>query len=183
MPNPFEAFWKALKTNTDNDSKAPLHVGEVMAIWTYFTAVNEMLRYEEMGLNTTKNEEVKEMLTDAHKMCLSQSERLESFLIKEGVPLPETSPPKPDNVIDDIPHGIKVTDDEIANGVSLKIASAIVECAMGQAQSIRTDVGMMWAEFQSEMLTFSTSLKALMRKHGWLKIPPYYYPSSDKKSY
>ncbi|MDQ0254485.1 hypothetical protein J2S74_001864 [Evansella vedderi] len=182
MPNPFEAFWNTLKTMTDNDPKLPLHVGEVMAFWTYLTAIKEMLRYEEVGLNSTTDDEVHEMLNDAYKLCDSQSDRLETFLIKEGIPLPELSSPKPNSSPKDIPPGVKITDNELANGVSIKIAVAIVECATGQAQSTRSDVGMIWAEFQSEMLTFSATLKSLMRKRGWLKIPPYYYPSGEKKS-
>jgi hypothetical protein len=179
MPNPFEAFWNTLKS-MKNDSKSPMHVGEVMAFWVYLTALQEMLRYEEIGLNTTTDDEVKDMLNDAYKLCKSQSERLESFLIKEGIPLAEQSAPKPHSVINTIPPGIMITDSEFANGVSIKIAASIVECATGQAQAIRSDIGMIWAEFQSEMLTFSATLKALMSKRGWLKIPPY-YPSGKIK--
>ncbi|MFC3883815.1 DUF3231 family protein [Bacillus songklensis] len=76
-----------------------------------------------------------------------------------------------------MPLGAKLTDDEIANGVSLKMATAIVNCATGQAQAIRNDLGNIWVEFQIEMLTFGTTLKTLMRKRGWLRVPPYYNPS------
>lgn len=183
MPNPFEAFWSILKTGLDNTTtKTPLHVGEVMGCWTYLTALVEMLRFEEVGLNTTTDDEVKEMLNDAYKLCKSQADRLESFLKEEGIPLPETSPPKPNASSNTIPAGVRITDDELANGVSIKVALAIVECATGQAQSIRLDVGMMWAEFQSEMLTFSASLKLMLRQRGWLKIPPFFYPSGGSNS-
>jgi hypothetical protein len=66
-----------------------------MAFWVYLTALLEMLRYEEIGLNTTKDDEVIDMLNDAYKMCKSQAERLENFLINEGIPLPDHSAPKP----------------------------------------------------------------------------------------
>lgn len=179
MPNPFEAFWNALKSSA-NQKQSPLHVGEVMACWMYLTAITEMLRYEEIGLNTTTDSDVKELLTDAYKLCESQADRLKKFLIKEGVPLPELSPQKPKTNAHEIPEGVKITDSELANGVSIKVAAAIVECASGQAQTIRSDVGILWAEFQSEMLTFSATLKQIMQKRGWLKIPPYYYPSAGK---
>jgi hypothetical protein len=180
MPNPFEAFWNTLKA-MKSDIKKPIHVGEVMAFWVYLTALQEMLRYEEIGLNTTNDDEVIDMLNDAYKMCKSQAGRLEDFFIKEGIPLPEHSAPKPRSTPNAISPGIIITDDELVNGVSIKIAFSIVECASVQAQAIRSDVGMIWAEFQSEMLTFSATLKALMAKRGWLKIPPYYYPSGSTK--
>lgn len=182
MPNPFEAFWSILRTITDNEKhQTPLHVGEVMGCWTYLTALVEMLRFEEAGLNTTTDDEVKEMLNAAYKLCKSQADRLEAFLKKEGIPLPETTPPKPNSSPNNIPAGVRITDDELANGVSIKVALGIIECATGQAQSIRTDVSMMWIEFQSEMLTFSATLKALLRQRGWLKVPPFFYPSGESR--
>jgi hypothetical protein len=182
MPNPFEAFWSILRTSLEKDeTQTPLHVGEVMGCWTYYTALVEMLRFEEAGLNTTTDDEVKEMLNDAYKLCKSQADRLEVFLKKEGVPLPATTPPKPNSSPIQIPEGVKISDDELANGVSIKVALAVVECATGQAQSIRSDVGIMWAEFQSEMLTFSATLKLLLRQRGWLKIPPFYYSSVESR--
>jgi hypothetical protein len=39
------------------------------------------------------------------------------------------------------------------------------------------DVGIMFAGFQAEMLKYGASLKTLMRKRGWIKIPPYYVPN------
>ncbi|MFC0559364.1 DUF3231 family protein [Halalkalibacter alkalisediminis] len=181
MPNPFEAFWNILKNSIDPDQETPLHVGEVMVCWTYYTALKEMLRFEEAGLNTTKDSEVVEMLKDAYKMCQGQSERLEKLLIKEGVPLPDTSPALPKSSPDDIPLGVKMSDDELANGIGVKIAGSLVECATGQAQSIRNDVGMMWAEFQAELLVFSATLRALKKRRGWLKIPPYFQPPGNKQ--
>ncbi|WP_227937329.1 DUF3231 family protein [Alkalihalobacillus deserti] len=183
MSNPFEAFWDILKSSSDNDKgqETPMHIGEVMTCWTYFTAMKEMLRFEEVGLNTTTDSDVVKLLKDAYKMCKEQSDRLEKFLIKEGVPLPHTSPPKPDSSPLDVPQGVKMTDDELANSLAIKVAASLVECARGQAQAIRNDIGMMWAEFQAELLVFSTTLRTLKKQRGWLKIPPAYHPAGGIK--
>lgn len=177
MANPFEAFWDILKpsnVNDDNDQKTPMHIGEVMSCWNYFILMKEMLRFEEVGLNTTNDSEMVKLLKDANKMCKEHSDRLEKFLIKEGVPLPQTSPPKPDSSPIDVPLGVKMTDDELANGLALKITASLVECATGQAQGIRNDVGVMWAEFLGELLVLNATLRKLKKKRGWLKIPPYF---------
>jgi hypothetical protein len=176
MSNPFEAVMNTIKTIVVTDPKTPLHVGEVMSIWTYLTILDEALRYEEVGLNTTTDSEVTELLEDAKKLCESQSERLSNFMRKEGIPLPPSQQKKPVSKSSEIPLGVKLTDDEIANGVSLKIATAAVECAIGNSQSIRTDVGLIWTEFYMELLTFGATTKALLRKRGWLKLPPFYSP-------
>lgn len=72
--------------------------------------------------------------------------------------------------------GVKLTDDEIANGISLKLASVNVLCATTVSQSIRTDVGLMFLEFQTHILLFAADFKTLMEKRGWLKSPPAYLP-------
>lgn len=176
MTNPFEAVWSTFKTLVDNEPASPLHVGEVMSIWTYQTVLAEAIVYEEIGLNTTTDNEVIELLMDAKKLCVGQSQRLSEFMEKEGVPLPSSPQKKPKSESFEIPLGAKLTDDEIANGVSLKIATAALECAMANSQSIRTDVGLIWTEFYTEMLTFGATTKTLLRERGWIKIPPYYYP-------
>lgn len=181
MSNPLEGFWNTLKGLAQVEPSTPLHVGEVMGMWTYYTALKEMLRFEEIGLNMTRDPEVKEMLSDAYSMCKDQAKRTETFLITEGVPLPSTSPPKPHSSPNDLPEGVRITDDEIVNAVSLKAAVEILECANGQAISIRSDVGLFWTELQSEMLTFSTTLKQLMKKRGWLKVPPYFNSPAEIK--
>ncbi|MCX7711447.1 MAG: DUF3231 family protein [Clostridia bacterium] len=181
MPNIFEAVSNVVKTFVEGEPKTPLHVGEVMHCWTYITALQESIAYEEVGINTTTDNELKKVLLEAKKMCESQAERLRRFMQEEGVPLPEGSSAKPKSDPDAVPLGVRLSDEELVNGVSLKVASAIVACATGQSQSIRNDTGLIWLEFQAEQLTFGTNLKNLMRKRGWIKMPPPYCPPGVPK--
>ena len=66
MANPFEAVLNTLKLSMDStdESGNPLHVIEVGDCWKYLTIVEEFIRYEEIGLNTTSDDEVREMLVD-----------------------------------------------------------------------------------------------------------------------
>ncbi|WP_431308896.1 DUF3231 family protein [Halalkalibacter flavus] len=178
LSNPFEALWNIVNKEIDNtnEKNSPLHIGEAMDCWTYLTALAEFIRFEEAGLNTSTDDEVLEMLNDAIRMCENQSEKLSSFMKKEGIPLPETSPPKPKSEPNAIPLGVKLSDEEITNGITLKLTSCLMMSAKGEIDAIRTDIGVMWFKFHTEMLTFGVTLKSLMIKRGWLKVPPYYYP-------
>lgn len=176
LPNIFEALISVLKTSAEYEHRYPLHTGEATACWLFYTTMKEFIRYEEVGINTTIDPELLGTLRDAKKLCEGQVERMEKFMIQEGIPLPETTPPKPKSNPDEIPLGAKLTDDEIANGLSFKVAAAITNCAAAQAQAIRNDVGVMMLEFQIEMLIFGSSLRNIMRQRGWLKIPPFYQP-------
>lgn len=176
MPNVIEALISLLKPQVDEESKVPLHVGEVMALWTYQALLDEAAVYEEVALNTTEDHDLRGSVKDAIEMCIGQSNRLRDFLRSEGVPLPPVTEPKPASDPTMVPLGAKLTDNEIANGISVKVVSAITLCASGAAQSVRNDVGALWLRFQSEQMLFGVTLKQLMKKRGWLKIPPYYRP-------
>jgi hypothetical protein len=178
MSNPFEAIWSMLKISVDttNEPKSPLHIIEAGDCWTYLTLMEEFIRYEEAGLNTTTDDEVKEMLNDVIQLCESQVQSLKKFMKKEGIPLPDSTAAKPNSDPNDIPLGVKLTDSEIANGVAFKLVTCLQASSKGQADSIRDDVGIMWLQLYLEWAMFGTTLKTLMRKRGWLKVPPYYYP-------
>ncbi|MDR6121073.1 hypothetical protein QFZ87_000670 [Bacillus sp. SLBN-46] len=105
MSNPFEAIWSMLKISVDitNEPKSPLHIIEAGDCWTYLTLMEEFIRYEEMGLNTTIDDELREMLTDVIKLCESQVKKLSNFMKKEGIPLPDVSSTKPNSNPNDIP--------------------------------------------------------------------------------
>jgi hypothetical protein len=178
MTNPFEAVWSTLKLAIDStdEPKTPLHVIEVGDCWKYLTTVEEYIRYEEIGLNTTTDDEVREMLTDVIRLCESQVKRLNQFMREEGISLPNVTSAKPKSESKGIPLGVKLSDDEIVNGVTFKLVVCLKACAKGQGDSIRNDVGKMWLEFYLQWVTFGATLKALSRKRGWIKVPPYYYP-------
>lgn len=172
----FEAVTKVIHSLFDEEPKLPLHVGEVMSCWTYLTILEEAVALEQISLNTTTDPEVKNTIHKTLAGASSQASRLKEFLQKEGVPLPEASEPKPLSEPNQVPLGVKMTDSEITNLVSVKIATSITTCAAAVAQSIRNDVGLMFLEFQMEAVSYGALLKSVMRKRGWIKIPPAYLP-------
>ncbi|MCZ8521280.1 MULTISPECIES: DUF3231 family protein [Paenibacillus] len=177
MTNLFEAAAELMKSFVHGSGdKQPMHVGEVMHCWAYLASVGDANNYVKMGLNTTKDEDLRSILADSLKTCESQRKRLTEVLLSEGVPLPPLSEMKPDCNPDDIPQGVKQTDNEIANGISIKVAISIVDCATGIAQSIRPDVGLLWASFQEEHMKLAAAIRPLLSKRGWLKQPPFYVP-------
>ncbi|WP_335869541.1 DUF3231 family protein [Bacillus sp. 2205SS5-2] len=182
MVNPFEALWDTIKPMVDEEPKPPLHVGEVMNLWTVLTIFEEAHSIYISSLNMTTDEELTHALNVAEKTSKKDIVEFQVFLKKEGVPLPVASDEKPKSDPNDVPLGVKLTDNEIANAVSAKIAACIVLCATGLAESTRTDVGVRFLQYQAKLVTFGASFKLLMRKRSWIKIPPYYYPPGSPHS-
>jgi hypothetical protein len=148
-----------------------------MTCWMYLTMLEEEIANVQIGLNTTTDNELLDALHASMEIANAQSQTLRDFMLQEGITLPPVSEKKPQSDPHAIPMGFKLTDDEIANALSIKVVANYMMCATGAVQSVRNDVGIMFAGFQAEKLKYGASLKTLMRKRGWIKIPPYYVPN------
>ncbi|MEH7074585.1 DUF3231 family protein [Neobacillus drentensis] len=176
MPDVLEAVKNVLQSLVDDEPKSPLHVGEVMSFWSFLSDIAEELVHSEAGINSTFDPELRKAFHASVKMFKSQIERLTAFMHSEGVPLPPLNESKPVSDPNHIPLGVKLTEDELANSLGIKIYLGITVCAAAINESIRNDVGLIWLEFLQEYMTFGVTIKTLMKKRGWLKVPPYYYP-------
>jgi hypothetical protein len=181
MENILETVMDALKSLTVQDEDQPLHVGEVMSCWMYLAGLEIAKVSVQAGINTTTDDELKTILEEDMKLGSSQRERLHNFMIKEGITLPPAPEEMPQSDPNSVPLGVKLTDDVIANELSLKIISLIMRAASAATESIRTDVGLLFIQFQAEKLAFAARLKHLMRKRGWIKVPPFYVPPGSQK--
>jgi hypothetical protein len=177
----FEAVKDFLQMRLDDEPKAPLHVGEVMSCWMYLALMDEATIYIQIALNTTDDDEVRQLLTESFKQCETQVERFKELMRTEGIHLPPTSEPRPDSDPNAVPLGVKLTDDEIMNGLSMKTVTAVVHCATAASEAIRADIGAHFTHCMLEKMKFGASLRETMRKRGWIKVPPYYYPPGKPK--
>ncbi|WP_099157550.1 DUF3231 family protein [Virgibacillus ndiopensis] len=181
MTNVFNVVKDFLEMNLDNEPKSPLHVGEVMGCWMYIALMDEAKIFIQIGLNSTNDDEVKKHLNQSLKQCDSQTKRFKELLRSEGVHLPPSSEERPNSDPNSIPLGAKLTDDEIMNGLSMKTVTAVVHCATAASESIRTDIGASFTHCMIEKMKFGVTLRNTMKKRGWIKVPPYYYPPGMPK--
>jgi hypothetical protein len=176
MRDILETVTGLFRTLVDDEPKPPLHVGEVMSCWTFLSALEEETSFVQAGINTTTDTELKGKLNEALELAGIQIQRLRKFMIEEGVPLPPVPEPKPKSEPNAVPLGVKATDSELANALSLKVATNLALCTNGTIKSIRNDVMLMFSEFLTQKMIFGINIKNMMRKRGWIKIPPYYNP-------
>ena len=182
MPDILEAVKNVVQSFMDDEPKSPLHIGEAMSCWTFLALIAETQVQTEAGINSTTDTELRKALHEAVNMFNSQKERLTTFMRLEGVHLPPVSESKPISDPNSVPQGVKLTDNELANSLKKKLVIAITRGADAASQTIRNDVALIWAEFLQEQITFFTTFKSLMRKRGWLKVPPLYYQSGSRNT-
>jgi hypothetical protein len=176
VPNILETVKNVVQSFFDGEPTPPLHTGEVTACWSYLAEVSESQVHTEAGINSTTDPELSKAFHEGLKMFKSQKERLIEFLRLEGVPLPPLCESKPNSEPNEIPLGVKLTDDELANSLNIKIVMGMMFFGNAINQSTRIDVSLIWVEFLQEYMTFGETLKALVKRRGWLKYPPFYYP-------
>src|SRR5699024_1458840 len=153
----FESVSNIVQSLTDN-SKDPLHVGEAMACWTYLAFVGSIKGHVEVGLNTTTDKGVKELLQDGLKVVSSHKKELTEFMVQEGVTLPTSPEKKPESDPNAIPLGAKFTDNELVNTINLNFVTAAMMCAASSPECLRP--GLASSFYESQAKNFSRGLKA-----------------------
>ncbi|WP_231882773.1 DUF3231 family protein [Bacillus sp. VT 712] len=163
-----EALTTYLKTINTNKHE-PLHIGEAMGCWLYFTTLTEEIPAVETSLHTTTDKTLLELAHESKLLALTQRDKLKEFMLQEGIPLSDIPAPKPKSDPHQIPLVVRATDSEIANLMAESVASNIIMCSTNISQSIRNDVGMLWLKFHSEKVAFGFKVKETQREKGWLK--------------
>ena len=176
LPEIVQAVKSVVQSFMDEKPKSPLHVGEVMSCWSFLSEIAAELVHSEAGINSTTDPELSKAFHEVAKMLKSQKERLITFMRSEGVPLPPLDESKPISDPNSVPLGVKLTDDELANSLNIKLVLGITYCADAITQSVRSDVSLIWLKFLQEYMTFGATMKPLLKKRGWLKVPPSYHP-------
>jgi hypothetical protein len=95
---------------------------------------------------------------------------------EEGIPLPDITSSKLKSEPNTVPLEVKLTDDEMTDGLAFKLNTCSRRCAKGQADTVRNDAAKMLIEFFLEWAMSGGTLKTFMQKRGWIKVPPNFYP-------
>lgn len=81
-------------------------------------------------------------------------------------------PNRPDAKLEDIPVGARFTDPEIAAKLAADNAVGLVACSQAMGQSIREDIGALFAKYHLTKAAIGLKILHLTKKKGWLIPPP-----------
>jgi hypothetical protein len=157
-------------------TKNPPHVGEAFHLWTTFFTASESKAIVLILVNHTNDIELKESIEHFVADVLTPMiQRCQDVMKNEGIALPTVTPDaaKADERL--IPGGAKITDDLLAQMVVIKLQGLMEYVYRGLSQSVREDIGSMFYSFLGHILAHGYSLRKLMEKRGWLRVPPFYY--------
>ncbi|MDR4945440.1 DUF3231 family protein [Neobacillus cucumis] len=172
--NLFEVIHDAFQPFMDGE-KRPLNVMEVSNLWFFLLGTETSLRSEEIHYNLSEDPELKQLLKDIRETVhIPIRDEIREFLIKEGIPLPQTTPEKPIGDFPNIPEGAALNDEERANLMSYNLASGVMYAARGLSESIRADVGLLFSKIMIKKTMAGLTVKDYLGRHEWLRVPPYY---------
>lgn len=176
--NPLEVIQDAFKPFLDKE-KPPVNILEAGNLWSYFAGGMSTLRNEQLSYNLVEDEELKEWFKDAaenlHKPILQE---IKEFFDRENIPPPKIYPNLPVGDYRSLPAGAKLSDQELANLMSFNLLLALNYGMRGLTESIRADIGFLYAKCIMREISFAVTLKDLMQKRGWLQMHPAYCPDS-----
>jgi len=161
---------------TIQQPSGPPHVGEAYFVWAYYVAAKESRILSLMMLNHTNDPELKESIEHFINDVLEpQAKQLTDLLRTEGIDMPAGTGDKAKADEQQIPSGAKMTDNEIANMLLVKLNGLLLFSFMALFGAVRDDISAMFYNFQAHVMAQSYTQKKLMQKRGWLLVPPYYH--------
>jgi len=81
MTNILENITDFIKTTIDGEDKPPLHIGEAFGCWLYIATLHEEIPAMDIALNTTKDQDLIELVQESKKLGQSQLKQLEVFMV------------------------------------------------------------------------------------------------------
>lgn len=158
------------------EARGPLHVGEAMSLWAYSIGVEESHAICLLLVNHTRDTGLKEtiehFIDDVEE---TQIKRIRQVLREEGIVVPPATGEKPPADESQIPAGAKFTDAEIANLLIVKLTGLLHFAHNGLTNSVREDIGALFMQFYTQLVTQGITLKRTAQSRGWFRMPPAYH--------
>jgi hypothetical protein len=155
-----------------NTQHEPMHYGEVFGVWSYLVSKNSMIAGYQTLINHTGDTELKSLLEDIVRTAKQEKEQVENVLKANGIALPPAPPERPSAPLESIPPGARFNDPEIAAMATRDIAVGLVACSQVMGQSVREDIGAMFAQFHTTKAQFGMRILRVNKEKGWLIPPP-----------
>lgn len=156
-----------------NPKDNPLHYGEVFSLWSSLSVTKAGLDNYLVYINHTGDNDLKKFLNQVINNTMKPAiKELEEILLQNDIIVPPTPAERPEADIEQIPVGARLQDVQIAYLVSADIAAGLASCSVAISQSIREDVGLLFAQFSAKKVKDGAALLELIKDKGWLVTPP-----------
>ncbi|MNB77485.1 hypothetical protein D3C75_241710 [compost metagenome] len=150
----------------------PMHYGEIFSVWqASMMARGAVSRYQAF-MNHAGDKDLKKIIEALIDQAELEMKECDTLLTDNGIAPAPVLPRRPEVKLEDIPAGARFTDPEIAVHIAADVAAALVACSQVMAQSIRVDIGALFAKYHVTKAALGVRILNLTKEKGWLVPPP-----------
>lgn len=155
-----------------NPKDEPLHYGEINSVWQGSMVARGAVSCYQAYLNHAGDKDLKKILHDLIDQAKLEIKELDKILTDNGFPPAPIMPERPPVKLEDIPAGARFTDPEISAKIAADVAIGLVACSQAMGQSIRVDVGALFAKYHLTKTASGVKILEINKEKGWLIPPP-----------
>jgi len=155
-----------------NQKEEPMHYGEISAVWSFSAKAKGSVSCYQVFKNHAGDQDLKKILEDLINQARQEITECDALLADNGFTPPPAFPDKPQEKVEDIPAGARLTDQEIAALISADVALGLVACSQTIGMCIREDIAAQFAKYHNAKLTLSGRILRMNKEKGWLVPPP-----------
>lgn len=155
-----------------NPKDEPLHYGEIFTLWQTSMAAKGALSSYRAYMYHTGDSDLKKIIAAMIDQAELEISECDELLSEQGIAAAPALPNRPEAKLEDIPVGARFTDPEIAAMMAANLAVGMVACSQAMGQSIREDIGALFAKYHLTKAAIGVKNLHLLKKKGWLIPPP-----------
>ncbi|GAB6990188.1 DUF3231 family protein [Paenibacillus pini] len=155
-----------------NSKDEPMHYGEIYAVWLCSIGARAAVSCYQAYINHAGDKDLKKVLDDLIDQAKLEIKECDGLLTENGIATGPMMPERPEVKLEDIPVGARFTDPEIAAAISAEVALGLVACSQAMGQSIREDIGALFAKYHATKAALGVRILKMNKEKGWLIPPP-----------
>lgn len=155
-----------------NSKDEPLHYGEIFTLWSASTMAKGTVSCYRAYLNHAGDKDLKKVLGALIDQAELEISECDAILADNGLGTAPSLPDRPQVNLEDIPVGARFSDPEIAAKIGAENAAGLVACSQAMGQSIREDVGGLFAKYHLTKAGLGMRILKMNKEKGWIIPPP-----------
>ncbi|KQO04620.1 DUF3231 family protein [Paenibacillus sp. Leaf72] len=155
-----------------NPKDEPMHYGEIYGVWQASMVAKGIVSCYQAFMNHAGDKDLKKILDALIDQAKLEIRELDELLTNNGIAPAPLLAERPPVKLEDIPVGARFTDPEIAAAISADTAAGIVACSQAMTQSLREDIGALFAKYHLSKTGIAVRILEMNKEKGWLIPPP-----------
>ncbi|CAG7643573.1 DUF3231 family protein [Paenibacillus allorhizosphaerae] len=155
-----------------NQKDEPLHYGEIYDLWQFSMTGKGCLSATRAYHYHAEDKDLKKILDDIINQAELEISECDTILINNGIVPSPALPERPETKLEDIPDGVKFSDQEIAAMVGADTSLSLIACSQIMGKATREDIGALFAKYHVTKAAIGLKILKVSKEKGWLVPPP-----------